>query len=265
MRVGGLYRAPRAELAALVEKLEWAREVALETVRVTAGFDFPDFEYDYEFVALLARRVPDRSRAHRLEPRPRHRVSEYDEHFVEEHVALPTRCTRRSRTGPYLVGPLARYALNPDRLSPLAREAAHEAGLDPIVRNPFRSIIVRSVELVHACDEALRLIDEYEEPAAPALEVVPRARRRLGGTEAPRGMLYHRYAIDDDGDDPRREDRSADLAEPEVDRGGPVCVVSDRARPPRRRAATPLRAGDPQLRPVHLVRDALPQARGRAP
>ena len=79
------------------------------------------------------------------------------------------------------------------------REAAKEAGLEPGERNPFRSIVVRSVELVYAADEALRLIADYEEPDAPALEVEPRAGIGYGCTEAPRGILYHRYELDAGG------------------------------------------------------------------
>src|SRR5207237_27378 len=86
-----------------------------------------------------------------------------------------------------------------DRLSPLAREAAAEVGLDPGERNPFRSIVVRCVELVYAADEALRLIGDYDEPDAPSVAVEPRAGVGHGCTEAPRGILYHRYELGDDG------------------------------------------------------------------
>ena len=202
VRVGGFYRAPtKRELATLVEDLERAREFALETVRFTAGLDFPDYEEDYELVSLaepglypidLGRLVSNRG----LDIP----VSEYEQHFVEEHVewsnALHSSVIGR---GNYLVGPLARYALNAGSLSPLAQEAAAEAGLDPSERNPFRSIVVRSVEILYAADEALRLIADYEEPDAPAVEVVPRAGVGHGCTEAPRGICWHRYELDDDG------------------------------------------------------------------
>jgi coenzyme F420-reducing hydrogenase alpha subunit len=202
VRVGGWYRAPRKrELAALVDKLERAREIALETVAVTAGFDFPDYEQDYELVALsspgeypidVGRIVSTRG----LDIA----VSEYEDHFVEEHVARSNALhSRIIERGSYLCGPLARFALAYDRLSPLAQEAAVEAGLSPSERNPFRSIVVRAVELVYAADEALRLIAGYEEPDAPAVEVEPRAGVGHGCTEAPRGILYHRYELDDDG------------------------------------------------------------------
>ena len=199
VRVGGWYRAPRKrELAPLVEKLERARELALAAVRLTSTFDFPDYTRDYELVALDHPGEYPIDRGRIVSNRGLDvAVAEYDEHFVEDHVewsnALHSRLVER---GSYLCGPLARFALAADRLSPLAREAAKEAGLEQSERNPFRSIVVRSVELVYAADEALRLIADYEEPDAPSVPVEPRAGVGYGCTEAPRGILYHRYSLD---------------------------------------------------------------------
>ncbi len=202
VRVGGWYRVPRKrELAPLVEKLERAREIALEAVRVTAGLDFPDYDRAYELVALSQPGEYPIDRGRIVSNRGLDiAVPEYDEHFVEEHVewsnALHSSLKER---GSYLCGPLARFALGYENLTPLAREAAEEAGVGPGERNPFRSIVVRSVELVYAADEALRLLAEYEEPDAPAVELEPRAGVGYGCTEAPRGILYHRYRVDDEG------------------------------------------------------------------
>jgi coenzyme F420-reducing hydrogenase alpha subunit len=202
VRVGGFWRAPgKRELRPLTERLEEARELALETVRWTSTLDFPELDEEYEFVALSH---PDDY------PLERGRVmssrgldigaGQYEDHFVEEHVPHSTALHSRLRErGSYLVGPLARYALNGERLSPLAREAAKEAGLPAVCRNPFMSIVVRSVEILYALDEALRIIDGYEEPDRPAVEVEPRAGTGYGWTEAPRGMLWHRYTIDAQG------------------------------------------------------------------
>jgi coenzyme F420-reducing hydrogenase alpha subunit len=101
--------------------------------------------------------------------------------------------------GSYLTGPLARFNLSFDSLSPAARDAALEVGVGPTCRNPFQSIVVRSVEMLYACDEALRIIGSYEPPDPPAVEVVPRRGVGCGASEAPRGMCWHRYEIDDDG------------------------------------------------------------------
>jgi sulfhydrogenase subunit alpha len=202
VRVGGFYRAPRPrELRALVEELERARELALETVRLTGGSEVPDFEPEHEYVALSA---PDRYplEGGRLVSSAGLDIaaSEYGEHFEELHVEHSTALHSRLRArGAYLCGPLARYALNSEKLSPLAREAAADADLGPVCRNPFRSIVVRSVEILYALDEALRLIAAYEEPGAPAVEVEPRAGTGCGWTEAPRGLCWHRYRLDEDG------------------------------------------------------------------
>jgi coenzyme F420-reducing hydrogenase alpha subunit len=202
VRVGGFYRAPtKRELRAHVEPLERAREAAIETVKWTAGFDFPERTVECELVALFhpdqyaierGRIVSDRG----LDID----IGEYDEHFEELHVersnALHSRLRER---GTYLTGPLARYTLSSGLLTPVALEAAREAGLGPKCRDPFRSIVVRSVELVYACDEALRLIEAYEEPDAPAVTVEPVAGTGYGASEAPRGLLYHRYRLDAEG------------------------------------------------------------------
>jgi coenzyme F420-reducing hydrogenase alpha subunit len=202
VRVGGFYRAPtRTELRSLVDPIERALEAALETVRWTASFPFPEREIPCELVALSE---PD---SYAIEDG---RIAsdrgldiasaQYDEHFAEEHVERSNALhSRRADGGVYLCGPLARYTLNGDRLSAVAREAAHEAGLGGECRDAFRSIVVRSVELVYACDEALRLIATYEEPEEPAVTVEPRAGVGYGLSEAPRGLLYHRYRLDADG------------------------------------------------------------------
>ncbi|MGH3139303.1 MAG: Ni/Fe hydrogenase subunit alpha [Gaiellales bacterium] len=202
VKVGGWYRAPRKrELATLVPHLERAREIALEAVRITAGFDFPDYSQDYELVALDHPGEYPIDRGRVVSNRGLDiAVQEYDDHFAEEHVewsnALHSQIIAR---GSYLCGPLARWALAADRLSPVAREAAADVGLDPSERNPFRSIVVRCVELVYAADEALRIIADYEEPDAPSVDVEPRAGVGYGCTEAPRGILYHRYELDSSG------------------------------------------------------------------
>ncbi|HYB25084.1 MAG TPA: Ni/Fe hydrogenase subunit alpha [Solirubrobacteraceae bacterium] len=202
VRVGGFYRSPtKTELRALVDPLERARETALATVRWTAKLPFPDVELEPEHVALRdpddypidrGRIVSDRG----LDIEP----AEFDEHLVEEHVEHSTALHARLRErGSYLTGPLARYSLASGALRPLAREAAAAAGLGATCRNPFQSIVVRAVELVQAADEALALIEAYEQPDAPMVEVTPRPGVGHGATEAPRGLLYHRYEIDDEG------------------------------------------------------------------
>ena len=89
-----------------------------------------------------------------------------------------------------------------------------------VCRNPFRSIVVRAVETVYACEEALRILETWHGAPAASVVVEPRAGVGYGVTEAPRGVLYHRYELAGDGTIWTR-DRAADLPEPAEHRGRP--------------------------------------------
>ena len=202
VRVGGFYRVPsRGEFVPVVESLKHARDLAIATLRWAATFSFPEFTHDYEFVAL---RHPDEypMNAGRIVSSAGLDIAaaDYESEFVQHQVPYSTALhSVLGRRGAYLVGPMARYALNRDRLPAEVRALADEAGLEPTCRNPFRSILVRAVEVVYACGEALRLIADYEPPVQAFVPAEPRAAVGYACTEAPRGILYHRYRLDAEG------------------------------------------------------------------
>ena len=202
VRVGGFYRVPtKRELLPLLERLKWARDAAVETALWVGTLPFPDLEFDYEFVAL-----------HRPDEYPMNEgrlisnkgldiaINDYENHFVEEHVAHSNALQSYHKgREPYFVGPLARYNLNYEQLSPLTKETARSSGIGMTCLNPFKSIIVRALETVYACDHAIQIIDNYEPPESPAIPFQPRGGIGYGCTEAPRGLLYHRYRVDEAG------------------------------------------------------------------
>jgi len=202
VKVGGWYRLPtRKELDHLATELDRIRDDALATVKLVATFPMPDVTRTVEWVST---RYPDEypmlgktvvSTAGMNIP-----VSEWNDWFIEEHVkrsnALHSRIKTRAN---YEVGPTARFNLNADLLSPGAAAAAHEVGLIAPCTNPFRSIVVRAVELLHAVDEALAIIDHYRAPSGPAVAFTEKAGEGCGASEAPRGTLFHRYRLDGKG------------------------------------------------------------------
>ena len=202
VRVGGFYKLPdKQRLQKLAQKLEWALEFSLKMVQFTGGLSFPDFEQDYEFVALRHENEYPFNEGRIISSKGLNiAAQDFQSHFFEEHVehSNALHSTLRER-GAYFVGPLARYNLNYDRLTQTARDAAQSAGLGTTCNNPFKSIIVRAVETVYACEEALRLIKQYETPDEAKVAFKPRAGVGSGCTEAPRGILYHHYRIDDKG------------------------------------------------------------------
>ena len=202
VKIGGFYRAPsRNELNALLPMLQAALADTEAATEWLATFDYPEYERDYEFVAL---RHPNEypfnegnivsSKGVDISPH------DYESVFAEEHVerstALHSRVLERAD---YFCGPLARFNLNEDKLGERARQVARKVGLVAPVKNPYKSLIARGVELVQVLDEAIRIIQTYQPPDKPAVEITPKASTGYACTEAPRGILWHKYTMDDNG------------------------------------------------------------------
>lgn len=203
VRVGGFYRAPApAALHALRDPLRRALDDALAAVAFAQGLEFPDIRGDYRFVALRgAGTYPIEGGARIVGPDG---LAASPEEFAalarEEQSPHSTALHARLGGLPYLTGPLARFAHNADLLTPFAAEAAAAAGLTAPCTNPFKSILVRCVELVVACEEALRIVENYAPPDPPAVALRRGAGHGFGASEAPRGILLIGFTLDDAGD-----------------------------------------------------------------
>lgn len=201
--IGGFYRFPRHdELAALIPQLEWALEAAVATTRWVAGFDFPDFQRTYDMVSLVH---PDEYPMNEGQigstTGATIDVTDFQQEFVERQVPHSTalQAVRTSTNLPYLVGPLARVNLNLERLSPTARRVLGELRIAWPCHNIFQSIVARGLELIHAFEEALQIIRVYRPTGLPRVSYEHRSGLGCAATEAPRGLLYHRFAIDAQG------------------------------------------------------------------
>ncbi|HMS83874.1 MAG TPA: Ni/Fe hydrogenase subunit alpha [Nitrospira sp.] len=201
VKVGGFSRVPsRQEVESLREELLWARDAAVETVHWIASFEFPDFAPDYIYVAL---RHPDEYPCNEGQIAASNglqiSVNEFEHHFAEHQVAYSYALHCSLQGSPYLVGPVARLSLNQDHLTPLARQVLVDLRIALPLRNPFHGIIARAVEILYALEESLRLIERYEPPPMAAAPVAVRPGIGMACTEAPRGILYHRYEVNGDG------------------------------------------------------------------
>lgn len=201
VKVGGFSRVPRrSELEELKDELLWARDAAIETVRWVADFDYPDFIPDYTYVALRYHdEYPFNEGQIAASSGLQISVNEFEQHFTEHQVAYSNALHCTLHESSYLVGPLARLNLNQEHLTPLAKQVLVDRELSIPLRNPFHGIIARSVEILYALEESLRLIERYEPPPVPAFPVVVRPGTGMACTEAPRGILYHRYQVDGGG------------------------------------------------------------------
>jgi coenzyme F420-reducing hydrogenase alpha subunit len=201
--VGGFYRWPKTDkIKALLPDLNWGLEAAKETVRWAVKLDYPEFEvYDYEYVAvhhpeeygILSGDILS-SNAQQIT------VSEYSQHYLESHVRHSNALHSHTATGStYIVGPLARLNLNYEQLGPEARQSLEEAGVELPLHNPYKMLLARAIELVEVYAEAIRLVEAYDPKGPSHTEVKPAAGEGHGVSEAPRGLLYHQYVVDDKG------------------------------------------------------------------
>jgi sulfhydrogenase subunit alpha len=202
--VGGFSRAAtRNELRAFEGRLEDALTEILDVADFVAPLEMPEFPRDAELVSMVNDAEYPINVGDMTSTRGRAWTADTYEQVTEEvHVAHSNALHSvftDTRT-PYFVGPLARVNQNEARLTPVAREAAARAGLESVPNlDPFLSMAARVAETAYAFEEALRLIRAYEPPDPPHAEVTPRAGRATWTTEAPRGTIYHRYDVGDDG------------------------------------------------------------------
>jgi sulfhydrogenase subunit alpha len=200
--VGGFYRWPAVDaIHALVPELEWALQASIDTVKWAATLNYPDFEQDYEFVALS--RIDEyaiydgyivSSKGKRTDP------SEFEKHYHETQVERSNALHSHTvENGTYFVGPLARLNLNYKRLRPIARKVSRDIGLKLPICNPYKGLLARAIELVHTCDLAIELANSYQPqgPSFKEIKIIPG--EGYGVSEAPRGLLYHRYVVDEQG------------------------------------------------------------------
>lgn len=201
IRIGGFHGAPAvSRIREIREKLRAALPEAEALIRWAAGIAVP--QDDQAFVSVAMRHPHDyaiergqigASDGLNIE------ADAFETHFAEHQVASSTALYSTYRQEPYLVGPLARLNLNHDRLPEQVKALLTESGFVLPSRNLFHSLVARAIEILQALHEALRLLDGYRVPDSPWLPVTPRAGVAHGCTEAPRGLLWHRYEMDADG------------------------------------------------------------------
>jgi coenzyme F420-reducing hydrogenase alpha subunit len=201
-RVGGFHRAPSpAEVEDLLAKLRAALPEAEALVRWLASLKLPPVEQDFVSVALRHSRdyplYEGRLASDRGLDAP---IAGFETRFAEHQVPHSTALHCLHDGKPYLVGPLARLNLNADRLPSATKSLLAETGLRLPSRNLYHAVVARALEMHCAITEAVRLLESYTVPESPYVEVRARAGVGYGATEAPRGLLWHRYELGDAGE-----------------------------------------------------------------
>ncbi len=211
--VGGFTKLPKAKdldsMLAILRKLEEDMQPTLELAQT---FKFPVFERDTEYVAL----VNDRDEYPLLEgdigSTDGKRVNKKDYKMVTNEFVVGHSSGKHCKWGrdSYMVGALARFNLNHNKLFPQAKVVAEMMGLKPVCRNPYLNTAAQLVECVHCLYDSIRIVEEfkrdgvkYEEAIVVGLNekgaIKVNAGNGVGAVEVPRGLLFHNYEVDASG------------------------------------------------------------------
>jgi len=198
---GGFHKAPTKEsVRQILARLHDAIKDVEDLVKWTASLNLPDDEQDFTSVAMRhADEYPMNSGRIVSDKGLDIGIDEYEKYFTEQHVPHSTALHSLLEGQPYLLGPLARINLNRDKLPQAVTSVMDASGITFPSRNMFHSIVARAVEIHYAILEAIRLLENYALPENPHVDVTPGAGLGFGCSEAPRGLLWHRYELDNMG------------------------------------------------------------------
>lgn len=201
VRVGGFYRAPdESAVAAMRQRLQSALPQAEALIEWTAGLAFPDDNQSFISVALSSQEEYAMAQGRLISGQGLDiDICYFDSHFKEFQSPHSTALHAELDGRPYLTGPLARLNLNFHQLPKPVRQLMDGCGIPFPSHNMFHSIVARAIELYFAIHEAIRLLESYQLPAQAYQEVGSIEGNAFGCTEAPRGILWHRYDVDQQG------------------------------------------------------------------
>ncbi len=205
VKVGGFYRPVDIEaLKRLLPLLEEAFEDSLNEIRWAARLRFEEDDIEREYVALSAEDEYPMNYGYVVSSKGINILTEGFLDVIEEYQkdyssALFSGIKRDCGFGPYLVGPISRLNLNHDRLPHEIRDVMRQEGVEPPISGVDRGIIARIIEIAYAFYESQRLIKGLEKVEMTPQDIEPFSGKAAWITEAPRGILFHQYEIDDSG------------------------------------------------------------------
>lgn len=200
IQVGGFHKAPsQHDAQTLRHHLQELLPQAIAMVEWLAEVDIPDHDQPFNSVSLTSDRYP--LSEGRLLSSSGLDIAEgsYEAYFVESQSPHSTALWSHLNGQDYLVGPLARINLNHHLLPDFLQKLLQKIGKPFPSQNMFHSMLARGVEICFALDEAVKLLENYEQPEKSAVDVIPQAGIGYGWSEAPRGLLWHRYSVDENG------------------------------------------------------------------
>ncbi|MCF7878497.1 MAG: Ni/Fe hydrogenase subunit alpha [Candidatus Omnitrophica bacterium] len=213
VNVGGFTKLPSpAEIDKMLDILAGMRPDMEATVELAKTLKFPDFERETEYVALVSDDQEYPLLRGELGSSDGLRMDKHDYKKITNEFVVPHSSAKHAKASreSYMVGALARINLNYEKLRPEAKGVAEAIGLKPGCINPFLNTAAQLVECVHCLEESITILEklkkdglDYSQSITVGLnekgKIPVKAGNGVGAVEAPRGILFHNYEVDDQG------------------------------------------------------------------
>ena len=198
---GGFYKSPSTDAAViLLNKLKAAEQDCFDLIDWACQLDLPQEPQAFISVSLRNNENYPMLNGDLVSSNGLHiHIDDYEKHFKEFHAPHSTALHSLLDGQAYLVGPLARMNLNYELINDDVRRILERNNITFPSRNIFHSIIARAVELAGAMTDAIAILNNYTFCEKPFEQLTPRVSTGIGCTEAPRGLLWHKYKTDEAG------------------------------------------------------------------
>ena len=203
--VGGFKKVPtREEIATLIERGVETLETAEKLGRFFAGFKFPEFSRETEYVCLNNGREYSIYEGDIVSNKGlKISVEKFENNFHE--LQKPNEVVKRVETrnrNSYMVGAIARINNNYKKLTPRAENYLESLGYRMPDYNPFHNVSYQMVEIILAIEKSIGILKNLKDAHLEnALTQKYQVREGVGvaAVEAPRGTLYYHVDIDNKG------------------------------------------------------------------
>jgi len=201
IKAGGFYKAPsKTDISLMHDRLTQALIDAEAIIHWVAQIDIPDDNQDFISIALhhpdeyaIGKGTLISSKGHNIN------IKDFEQHIKENQAPHSTALHAMLDGQAYLTGPLARMNLNHQLLPEKIQKLMAELNIQFPSKNMFHSMIARAIELYFVIDESIHLLENYDTPELSDTTIDSKSGIAIGCTEAPRGILWHRYEVDSKG------------------------------------------------------------------
>ena len=211
--VGGFTKLPREkDLNEMIDILAGMRPDIDATIELAKALKFPEFKRETEYVGLIGDGSEYPMLSGDISSTDGLRMDKHEYKKITNEFVVPHSSAKHAKASrdSYMVGALARFNLNYDKLHPKAKETAQALGLKPICYNPFMNTAAQLIECVHSLEESIEILEHLKEKGINQDEAIVvglnekgsiavKAGKGVGAVEVPRGILFHDYEVDDKG------------------------------------------------------------------